>query len=72
MEERITMAKAGNKHAASGSGSIRKVTKEVNGKKYNYWEARVTVGTDPGTGKQLQKTFTAKTQKEVRHYNFPF
>lgn len=60
------MAKAGNKHAAAGAGSIRKVTKEVNGKKYVYWEARVTVGTDPGTGKQLQKTFTAKTQKEVR------
>ena len=60
------MAKAGNKHAASGAGSIRKVTKEVNGKKYTYWEARVTVGNDPGTGKQLQKTFTAKTQKEVR------
>lgn len=60
------MAKAGNKHAAAGAGSIRKVTKEKNGKKYYYWEARVSVGVDPGTGKQLQKTFTGKTQKEVK------
>ena len=52
--------------AASGSGSIRKKTVTRNGKKYVYWEARVTVGRDPGTGKQVQRSFSGKTQKEVR------
>ena len=49
------------KRAANGSGSIRQVTK--NGKKY--WEGRITVGYDPGTGKQKQRTVSGKTQKEV-------
>ena len=52
--------------AASGAGSIRKKTVTRNGKKYVYWEARVTVGRDPGTGKQVQRSFSGKTQKEVR------
>ena len=30
------------------------------------WEARYTVGRDPGTGKQKQKSIYGKTQKEVR------
>ena len=30
------------------------------------WEARYTVGRDPGTGKQLRKSVYGKTQKEVR------
>ncbi len=30
------------------------------------WEARYTAGRDPGTGKQIQKSVYAKTQKEVR------
>lgn len=30
------------------------------------WEARYTVGRDPGTGKQIRKSIYAKTQKEVR------
>ncbi len=34
-----------------------------NGREYTFWEARITVGTDPGTGKQIQKSFTGKTQK---------
>lgn len=51
--------------AASGSGSIRKKTITRNGKEYTYWEARFTVGYDPGTGKQLQRSITGKTQKEV-------
>lgn len=33
---------------------------------YSYWEARVTVGVDPGTGKQIRRSFSGKTQKEVR------
>lgn len=52
--------------AAAGAGSIRKVIKTKGGKKYTYWEARLTVGTDPGTGRQQQRTFSGKTQKEVR------
>lgn len=51
--------------AANGNGSIRKVTKTKNGKQYTYWEGRVTVGYDPGTGKQKQRTVSGKTQKEV-------
>ena len=51
--------------AANGSGSIRKRTVTKNGKSYTYWEARVTVGHDPITGKQVQRSITGKTQKEV-------
>ncbi len=36
-----------------------------NGKQYTYWEARYTEGIDPGTGKQIQRSITGKTQKEV-------
>lgn len=52
--------------SAPGSGTIRKRKITRNGKDYDYWEARLTVGYDPGTGKQIQRSFTAKTQKEVR------
>lgn len=51
--------------AAQGSGSIRKKTVTRSGKQYTFWEGRVTIGRDPGTGKQIQKSFTGKTQKEV-------
>lgn len=51
---------------AQGAGTIRKKTVTRNGKDYTYWEARVTVGRDSGTGKQIQKSFSGKTQKEVR------
>lgn len=51
--------------AASGSGTIRKKTITKNGKEYTYWEARYTEGYDPGTGKQIQRSITGKTQKEV-------
>lgn len=54
------------KKNAKGGGTIRKKTVTRSGKEYTYWEARVTVGRDPGTGKQLQRSFTGKTQKEVR------
>ncbi len=52
--------------AAQGSGTIRKKSVTRNGQTYTYWEARLTVGTDPGTGKQIQRSFSGKTQKEVR------
>ena len=51
--------------AANGSGSIRKKTVKRNGKTYEYWEARCTTGFDPGTGKQIQRSISGKTQKEV-------
>lgn len=51
--------------AASGTGTIRKKTVIRSGKEYTFWEARYTVGRDPGTGKQVQKSISGKTQKEV-------
>ena len=54
-----------SKRAAHGMGSIRKVQRTVKGKTYTYYEARYSVGFDPGTGKQIQKSITGKTQKEV-------
>lgn len=57
---------AKNTRGAHGGGTIRKKTITRNGQPYTYWEARVTVGRDPGTGKQIQKSFSGKTQKEVR------
>ena len=51
--------------AAAGTGTIRKKTITRNGKEYTYWEARYTTGYDPGTGKQIQRSITGKTQKEV-------
>lgn len=52
--------------AAQGSGTIRKKTFTQKGKEYTVWEGRVTTGRDPGTGRQMQRSFTGKTQKEVR------
>lgn len=60
------MPKKNTSRSAQGSGTIRKKTVTRNGHEYTYWEARLTVGRDSGTGKQIQKSFTGKTQKEVR------
>ena len=54
------------KKSAKGGGTIRKKTVTRSGREYAYWEARITVGRDPGTGKQIQRSITGKTQKEVR------
>lgn len=51
--------KKSNTRAASGSGTIRQ-------RKDGTWEARYTVGRDPGTNKQIQRSIYGKTQKEVR------
>ena len=51
--------------SAAGTGTIRKKTVIKNGKEYQFWEARYTAGYDPGTGKQIQRSITGKTQKEV-------
>ena len=50
---------------AGGAGSIRKIATTKNGKTYTYWQGRYTEGFDPGTGKQIQRSITGKTQKEV-------
>ena len=47
------------KKNAQGAGTIRK-------RSGGRWEARYTVGFDPATGKQKQKSIYGKTQKEVR------
>lgn len=54
-----------SKRNAAGGGTIRKKTVTRNGKEYTYWEARYTIGFNPGSGKQIQKSVTGKTQKEV-------
>ena len=56
---------ASSKKSVAGCGNIRKKVVKRNGKEYPYWEARYTVGYDHGTGKQIQKSITGKTQKEV-------
>ena len=60
------MGKKANSRAAQGAGTIRKKTVTRKGTTYAYWEARITTGYDPGTGKQIQRSFSGKTQKEVR------
>ena len=47
-----------NTRAAQGSGTIRQ-------RKDGRWEARYTIGRDPGTGRQLQRSVYGTTQKDV-------
>ena len=44
---------------AQGGGTVRH-------RKDGRWEARVTIGTDPGTGKPIRRSIYGRTQKEVR------
>ncbi len=53
------MAKKVTNKRPDGSGSIRK-------RKRGVWEARYTAYTDPGTGKQIQRSIYGKSQGEVR------
>ncbi len=48
-----------SKKSAKGMGTIRK-------RSDGRWEARYTIGRNPGTGKQVQKSVYGKTQAEVR------
>lgn len=52
------MARKSNTRAAQGAGSIRQ---RPDGR----WEARITIGTNPGTGKPLRRSIYGSTQKEV-------
>ena len=53
------MPRKSTTRAAKGAGTIRK-------RKDGTYEARYTVGRDPGTGKQVQKSIYGKTESEVR------
>lgn len=53
------MARKSNTRGAQGAGTIRL-------RKDGRWEARYTVGRDPGTGKQIQRSVYGATQQEVR------
>ncbi|MCL2084664.1 MAG: site-specific integrase [Oscillospiraceae bacterium] len=53
------MPKTSTTRAAQGSGTIRQ-------RKDGRWEARYTIGRDPGTGKQIQRSVYGATQAEVR------
>ncbi len=59
------MTQKGKGRSANGMGNIRKKTVVHNGSTYTYWEGRCTTGYDPGTGKQIQRSVSGKTQKEV-------
>ena len=47
-------------------GSIRKVTREVNGKTYTYYEARYTAGFDPGTVSRFSAVYLEKPKRKLR------
>ena len=65
-KERIYVAKQSIwKKICRRNGLHPKKEKVTNGKAYTYYEARYTVGIDPGTGKQIQKSISGKTQREV-------
>ena len=51
--------------SAPGAGSIRQKIVNRKGRTYIYWEARYSAGTDPKTGKQIQRSITGKSKKEV-------
>ncbi len=53
------MARKSNTRGAQGGGTIRQ-------RKDGRWEARYTVGRDPGSGKQVQRSVYGATQQEVR------
>ena len=53
------MPRKSTTRGANGGGSIRQRADGT-------WEARITLGTNPGTGKPLRKSIYGKTQKEVR------
>lgn len=59
------MVKKGGSRSAHGSAKPHRKTVTRNGKIYTYWEGRVTTGYDPGTGKQIQRSFTGQTEKAV-------
>ena len=55
-----------SKKNASGAGTIRKKTVRRGGREYTYWEARYTVGFDPGIGRQKQRSRWNWTAAPIR------
>ncbi len=53
------MSRKSNTRAASGSGSIRQ-------RPDGLWEARISIGSDPATGKPIRRSVYGNTQKTVR------
>ena len=53
------MPRKSTTRGANGGGSIRQRADGT-------WEARITLGTNPGTGKQLRRSIYGRSQKEVR------
>mgnify|MGYP007106877678 CR=1 FL=1 len=69
----MSQSKASGRKSVAGMGSIRKKEKVINGKAYTYYEARYTVGIDPGTGKQIQKSiFLHHKNKNQPHHQIRF
>lgn len=54
-----------HKKNAAGAGTIRQKKVIRNGKTYTYWEARATIGYNPSTGRQIRRSVSGKTPKEV-------
>ena len=65
IEKSVFMSQSIWKKVCRRNGLHPKKEKVINGKAYTYYEARYTVGIDPGTGKQIQKSISGKTQREV-------
>ena len=54
------------KKRANNEGTLIQRTRIINGKKYTYWEAKVITGYEPITGKPIRKTFSGKSQADVK------
>ena len=52
-----------SKRTTSGMGSIRKITREINGKTYTCYEARYTAGFDPRNWKADPAQFNRQDAK---------
>ncbi|MBQ6755453.1 MAG: site-specific integrase [Oscillospiraceae bacterium] len=60
------MPREESRRSTNGGGTIRTKRITRNNKEYSYYEAKVTVGYDPVTGKQIQKSITGKNKQDVR------
>ena len=55
-----------SKKSTSGMGSIRKITREINGKTYTYYEARYTVGFDLEQVSRFSAVYLEKPKSKLR------
>lgn len=54
------------RRSTNGAGNVRTKKVIMDGKEYEYFEGKVTIGYDPVTGKQIQKSVTGKNKRDVR------